>query len=176
VQLRVPATAPQRREGTQRRAGWGLRSRAPAGAVPIKPSVSRISNTNREPIGCARSQHPTPGRVLTRTAPGSTLGPFSFGTFSRDLDWTGGGPDHGRVAGSTERNGPTSSCAGRTDEIPCRPCGGGFPFGQRTRQRDHRGGPTVRYAVDALSRWARQAPVQALAAAFLVGVIVTRRR
>jgi hypothetical protein len=30
--------------------------------------------------------------------------------------------------------------------------------------------------VDKLSRWTRQAPLQALAVAFLVGVIVTRRR
>jgi hypothetical protein len=30
--------------------------------------------------------------------------------------------------------------------------------------------------VDTLSRWTRQAPLQALAAAFLVGVIFTRRR
>jgi hypothetical protein len=29
---------------------------------------------------------------------------------------------------------------------------------------------------ETLSRWTRQAPLQALAAAFLVGVIVTRRR
>jgi ElaB/YqjD/DUF883 family membrane-anchored ribosome-binding protein len=30
--------------------------------------------------------------------------------------------------------------------------------------------------VDKISRWTRQAPLQALAVAFLVGVIVTRRR
>jgi hypothetical protein len=30
--------------------------------------------------------------------------------------------------------------------------------------------------LDTLSRWTRQAPLQALAAAFLVGVILTRRR
>ena len=30
--------------------------------------------------------------------------------------------------------------------------------------------------LDNLSRWARRSPLQALAAAFLVGVIVTRRR
>jgi hypothetical protein len=30
--------------------------------------------------------------------------------------------------------------------------------------------------LDKLSRWTRQAPLQALAAAFLVGVIATRRR
>ena len=30
--------------------------------------------------------------------------------------------------------------------------------------------------LDTLSRWTRQAPLQALAAAFLVGVIMTRRR
>jgi len=30
--------------------------------------------------------------------------------------------------------------------------------------------------LDAISRWARQAPLQALAAAFLVGVITARRR
>jgi hypothetical protein len=30
--------------------------------------------------------------------------------------------------------------------------------------------------LDMLSRWTRRAPVQALAAAFLVGVLVTRRR
>jgi hypothetical protein len=55
------------------------------GAVLIRTSVTRISNTNREPIDYARSQLPTPGRVLTKTAPElrESLEPFLLiGRFS----------------------------------------------------------------------------------------------
>jgi hypothetical protein len=46
---------------------------------------------------------------------------------------------------------------------------------------DERGPPAepinpLDHALDRLSRWTRQAPLQALAVAFLVGVLFTRRR